>query len=138
MTAVIQNLLKKRETWIICDRDDSACDNGEALFKYLAKDEKDAKLYFAIGLNCSDHQRMKRYVYTGELYILPAVTVQAKDFQGNDIIKVSKTIANYNKVLAEGTLMVTDYSRAVFDFAYLKKPVVYTQFDAESFYTEYH
>lgn len=81
---------------------------------------------------------MKRYGYTGELYIHPAFTVQAKDFQGNDIIKVSKTIANYNKVLAEGALMVTDYSSAVFDFAFLKKPVVYTQFDSEVFYKEHH
>lgn len=40
MTAVILNLLKKREIWIICDRDDSTRDNGEALFKYLSKTKK--------------------------------------------------------------------------------------------------
>ena len=30
--------------------------------------------------------------------------------------------------------MVTDYSTIAFDFAYLKKPIVYTQFDKEEFY----
>ena len=30
--------------------------------------------------------------------------------------------------------MITDYSSVAFDFAYLKKPVIYSQFDAESFY----
>ena len=30
--------------------------------------------------------------------------------------------------------MVTDYSSVLFDFAYLKKPVVYTHFDKEEFF----
>lgn len=32
--------------------------------------------------------------------------------------------------------MVTDYSSVVFDFAYLKKPVIYAHFDADKFYNE--
>ena len=307
LAALILKLLKRREIWIICDRDDAAGDNGEALFKYLVSKENNAKLYFAIGRDCPDYQRMRRYGkvlaigslryyikyliadkvissqtgewvtdpfggdgkymksmydfdyvflqhgiilndlsgwftyykkdislfitsaereyeavshygyccnentvrltglprfdylhddakkkivfmptwrkdiagpaipgtahreysdqfkrsayyrfydglinspellacmkkfgYTGELYIHPAFTVQARDFHGNDIIKVSESVAKYNKVLADSALMVTDYSSAVFDFAYLKKPVVYTQFDADEFYTEHH
>ena len=31
-------------------------------------------------------------------------------------------------------MMVTDYSSTVMDFVYLKKPVVYTQFDKEEFF----
>ena len=34
--------------------------------------------------------------------------------------------------------MVTDYSSAVFDFAYLRKPVVYFQFDADEFFSGGH
>ena len=34
--------------------------------------------------------------------------------------------------------MVTDYSSAVFDFAYLRKPVIYAQFDKEQFFSGAH
>ena len=33
---------------------------------------------------------------------------------------------------------MTDYSSAVFDFAYLRKPVVYCHFDREEFFTGEH
>ena len=34
--------------------------------------------------------------------------------------------------------MLSDYSSAVFDFGYLKKPVIYTQFDKEQFFSGEH
>ena len=42
--------------------------------------------------------------------------------------------APYKKINAESALMVTDYSSAIFDFAYLQKPVIYYQFDREDFF----
>ena len=44
----------------------------------------------------------------------------------------------YRDVLAQSKLVVTDYSAAVFDFAYLKKPVVYCQFDKERYFSEHY
>ncbi len=44
----------------------------------------------------------------------------------------------YRRVYAESDLVLTDYSSAVFDFAYLRKPVVYTQFDSEEFFSGEH
>jgi CDP-glycerol glycerophosphotransferase (TagB/SpsB family) len=35
----------------------------------------------------------------------------------------------YREIFAKGALMVTDWSSAVFDFAYLRKPVLYARFD---------
>lgn len=35
---------------------------------------------------------------------------------------------------AKTNLMITDYSSSVFDFAYLRKPIVYAQFDKEIFF----
>ena len=32
--------------------------------------------------------------------------------------------------------MITDYSSVSFDFAYLKKPIIYTQFDKKEFYKD--
>ena len=34
--------------------------------------------------------------------------------------------------------MITDYSSAVFDFAYLRKPVLYYQYDIDDFYSGRH
>ena len=41
---------------------------------------------------------------------------------------------SYRDVFATSDLVVTDYSSVAFDFAYLKKPVVYFQFDREKFF----
>ena len=46
--------------------------------------------------------------------------------------------AQYRDIYAKSDLIVTDYSSAVFDFAYLRKPVLYTQFDAETFFSGEH
>ena len=45
---------------------------------------------------------------------------------------------SYRDVYANSSLIITDYSSAVFDFAYLHKPVVYTQFDKEEFFSGEH
>lgn len=44
----------------------------------------------------------------------------------------------YRDIYAESSLVLTDYSSAVFDFAYLRKPVVYTQFDKDEFFAGNH
>ena len=41
---------------------------------------------------------------------------------------------SYREIYAESSLVVTDYSSAVFDFAYLHKPVVYAHFDHKEFF----
>ena len=35
---------------------------------------------------------------------------------------------SYEDLLTESSLMVTDYSGVQFDFAYMKKPIIYYQF----------
>jgi len=44
----------------------------------------------------------------------------------------------YNKVFSESKLLITDYSSVFFDFAYLKKPVIFFQFDQETFFKEHY
>lgn len=44
----------------------------------------------------------------------------------------------YREAFAESNLLVTDYSSAVFDFAYLRKPILYCQFDREEFFSGGH
>lgn len=45
---------------------------------------------------------------------------------------------SYREVFAQTNLMVTDYSSVAFDFAYLRKPVIYAQFDREDFFSGAH
>lgn len=72
---------------------------------------------------------MREAGYTGEFYVHPNYEKQAPSFRGNDVITVSESSADYNQALSEGALLVTDYSGISFDFAYMRKPVLYYQFD---------
>ena len=48
--------------------------------------------------------------------------------------------ANYDvqTLLKESKLLVTDYSSVFFDFAYMRKPVVYFQFDQDEFFSKHY
>ena len=77
---------------------------------------------------------MRKKGYTGVFYLHPNHIRQAVDFKENDVISVWDGIANYSKIFNESALLTTDFSSVAIDFAYLKKPVIYTQFDRDSFY----
>lgn len=62
------------------------------------------------------------------IYLLhPVVSCQAEDFHGNEYVKVIPSIGDisYETLLTESALMVTDYSGVQFDFAYMRKPILY-------------
>lgn len=56
---------------------------------------------------------------------------------GNDVEILSLDM-KYRQVYAESDLVVTDYSSACFDFSYLRKPIIYCQFDKEEFFSGGH
>ncbi len=51
------------------------------------------------------------------------------------VVFLSTSETNYRDVYAMSELVVTDYSSSAFDFAYLRKPLVYCQFDKEEFFS---
>lgn len=62
------------------------------------------------------------------IYLLhPAASAQIDDFDRNDYVELIPAASdmNYEKILTESSLMVTDYSGVQFDFAYQRKPLVY-------------
>ncbi len=67
---------------------------------------------------------------------MPHVTFlrEANCFHRDDRVEICEYEKSYREVYAESNLIVTDYSSAVFDFAYLYKPILYCQFDREDFY----
>ena len=59
----------------------------------------------------------------------PNVYAQVEDFKLADSIRLSPFETSYQKIFADASLIITDYSSAIFDYAYLKKPVLYYHFD---------
>ena len=58
----------------------------------------------------------------------PTIGMQIEDFDPPETVEmVNGTVALYEDYLAESSLMITDYSGVQFDFAYMKKPVLYYQ-----------
>lgn len=67
------------------------------------------------------------------IYLLhPAMSAQIDDYDRNDFVELIPATGDvsYEKILCESSLMVTDYSGVQFDFAYMRKPVVYYHPDA--------
>ncbi len=77
---------------------------------------------------------MRERGYKGLFGLHPIHVKQSVDFKENDIFEVKHGFLDYKNVFSTSSLMVTDYSSVFFDFAYLRKPVVYAQFDKEKFY----
>lgn len=64
----------------------------------------------------------------GITYLLhPAMSPQLEDFDQNGFVEIVPAAGDmsYEKILTEASLMVTDYSGVQFDFAYMRKPIVY-------------
>lgn len=63
----------------------------------------------------------------------------AEDMIAGDCrLKMISAGVSYRQIFAQSDLLVTDYSSVAFDFAYLRKPVVYFQQDKEEFYSGAH
>lgn len=62
------------------------------------------------------------------MYLIhPTLSSQIDDFDKNEYVDIVAAAGDmsYEKVLTESSLMVTDYSGIQFDFAYMRKPVLY-------------
>lgn len=77
---------------------------------------------------------MKKHGYIGEFYLHPLLSTQASDFSTSQQFNMMNFPYNYRKAFEEGSLLITDYSSVFFDFAYLHKPIMYTQFDKGTFF----
>jgi hypothetical protein len=61
-------------------------------------------------------------------YVLhPVASSQVSDFPKSEAVEIvgASGPLNYEEILSQSSLMVTDYSGVQFDFAYMRKPVVY-------------
>lgn len=79
------------------------------------------------------HRNMQKYL---QYFDIKSNNIKVGNWQDYDI----------QQVLKESALMITDYSSVYFDFAYMKKPIIFYQFDEQEFrkhqykqgYFDYH
>ncbi len=96
------------------------------------------KVYSELWNNGILINKAKELGYTLQLMIHPNMVNTLPYFSLDPYIKVLPFNESYNKIFAESDLLVTDYSSVSFDFAYLRKPVLYFQFDKEEIYSGNH
>ena len=65
----------------------------------------------------------------------PGMSIYSEEFEiRNNSIKASYPDENIQTIFRDTQLLVTDYSSVAFNFAYMKKPVIYYQFDENDYW----
>ena len=110
------------------------------IFKKIHSDNfKSTQFYQFYNSLINDEQlikMMKLYKYKGILCLHYNFAAQYLDFKKNDVFDI-KDSCDYQELIMESSLLITDYSSIFFDFAYLKKPVIYTHFDYNEYRTDH-
>lgn len=73
-------------------------------------------------------QAMHKYGYSIEFVPHPVFIPYLDRFNIPDNVKIHKSEIRYRDIFATNSLLITDYSSAAFDFSYLRKPIIYSQF----------
>ncbi len=89
-----------------------------------------------------NHPKLLEYLdkkqYKISFILHPSMSHFINDFDNNNYVNIYDGNIDYSSVFSEGALLVTDYSSNAFDFAYLKKPVIYTHFDSKRYFSGEH
>ncbi len=109
---------------------------------YSLKDDFEESLYYTFFKSLLTDERLgaaaKKYGYRIQFLPHPILFPHKERFEVNPEIKVLGYGSSFKEVYAKSALMLTDYSSLVFDFAYLKKPIIYTLFDYNDASNSYH
>ena len=81
---------------------------------------------------------VEKYGYTFQFFPHPNLRLVGVPFPHDPRVRILPSDVSYRDIYAESSLVVSDYSSAVFDFAYLRKPIIYCQFDREEFFGGEH
>ncbi|WP_449283274.1 bifunctional glycosyltransferase/CDP-glycerol:glycerophosphate glycerophosphotransferase [Leucobacter sp.] len=79
------------------------------------------------------HEALRRFDYRFVFLLHPNASSQLADFQAHDErveVRAATEDVSYEQLLVSADLMITDYSGVQFDFAHMRKPVVYYQPDS--------
>ncbi|MBQ2653246.1 MAG: CDP-glycerol glycerophosphotransferase family protein [Methanobrevibacter sp.] len=96
--------------------------------KYSISNSSYFKTYNALINNTRLIEKTKELGYEVIFRPHPHVYQYIGLFDENDHIKIDHERVSYQELFKKGALLITDYSSVAFDFAYLKKPVIYYQY----------
>lgn len=80
----------------------------------------------------------KRLGYKIAFFPHPNLQDHLDVFTKNDQVAFLGRETEYRDIYAKSNLVISDYSSAIFDFVYLRKPIVYCQFDKDEFFSGGH
>ena len=106
---------------------------GERRYNPAFKSSQYYRFYSRLIQDEQINQTLHRLGMKGEFYLHPAFATQVADFQPGESFEVMTLPYDYSSAFKRSDALVTDYSSLVFDFAYLRKPLLYAQFDKELF-----
>ena len=76
---------------------------------------------------------LKEKSYKMKFCIHPSFREQFNDFKGNEFVDIAIDVDSQYETKSS-KMIITDYSSAACDFAYLRKPVIYANFDLDHIY----
>lgn len=76
--------------------------------------------------------------YKLQIKLHPCFSPHAEEFGFAEYVNIVGDDVSYREIYSQSSLVVTDYSSAIYDFLYLHKPVMYTQFDSDEFFSGKH
>ena len=103
------------------------------------EDSSYCRMYRQIFSDSRLYEAADKYHYEINIMLHPTMPVECIEyFNCADSIKILDKNTRYRELFADSKLIVTDYSSTVFDFVYLRKPVIYYQQDADDFFSGKH
>ena len=115
--------------------------DGKTGIWQIGKKWKESRYYkFYNALLNSDYliNKIEEYGYNLQFYPHPNLQPYMDSFDHNPKVMFLPQNTSYREIYAQSDLLITDYSSAVFDFAFLRKPILYCQFDKEEFFSGEH
>lgn len=83
-------------------------------------------------------KRAKELGYIVQFKIHPSFYGKEDAFAFDKNVKIVSEDVSYKEIYEKSSLLITDYSSSIFDFIYLKKPIIYCQFDYKEFFAGNH
>lgn len=129
-----EKLLLIMPTWRRYIRDSFDDATSKSIYSHSFKNTEYYNFYNSLMQDEELLSVMRKYGYKGILGLHPIHSEQVVDFTENDVFEIPKGHLDYQELFVRGSIMLTDFSSTFFDFCYLRKPVVYAQFDEKLFY----
>ena len=102
---------------------------------YLNKDEFKESDYFRVYSSLYECDRLLRMIHSYGYSVKVKLHPEVEKFKEVINLPVGVTFwdenVSYNEIYEKSSLMITDYSSCIYDFVYLKKPIIHYQPDYE-------